>query len=193
MKFTEIETKYRATDIKLQDFIKTCKALNPTSRVDVGSWDHYYLRDDGSVLRYRAGARSELTVKRKSTEKNNFVRTEVNIPIGETSREAIAAFAQLQGYEPDFTIYKTCVIFFWDTHNTVFYVVYDENLNEKDRFIEIEMSEHFDWESNEIAWAQLQTIEKSFEELGIAPARRMKRSLQEIFTQGPLATKSTSA
>lgn len=184
MRFQEIETKYRAQDIKLQDFIQACEAQKPLRRVDVGSFDHYYVREDGCALRFRDGPRPELTVKQKQLDRNNFVRTEVNLPLAPgTAREIVDKFAALKGYRHDFTIFKTCVIFYWERHNAVFYVVYDENLNEKDRFMEIEMSESHDWDSEAAAWAELQGIEKQFAGLGISPARRMRKSLQEMFTQ----------
>lgn len=182
MKFKEIETKYRANEISLKAFMQCCEDLKPTRKLNVGSFDHYYLREDGLALRYREGNKSELTVKQKSKDANNFIRTEVNVGLQpDQSLETLTAYANLMGYTHNFTIYKTCVIFFWENYNVVYYVVYDDELKEKDRFIEIELSEHHDWGTEDAAWVTLQTIEKSLSTIGISPAKRIKKSLLEMF------------
>lgn len=182
MKFKEIETKYRATEFTLKQFSACCEGLNPSKRLNVGSFDHYYLRDDGAALRYREGNKSELTVKQKSKDANNFIRTEVNLGLTpDQSLEKLTAFANLLGYQHNFTIYKTCVIFFWENYNIVYYVVYDENLKERDRFVEIELSEEHDWGTEAEAWTFLQSLEKALLPLDISPAKRIRRSLFEMF------------
>jgi adenylate cyclase class IV len=184
MEFKEIETKYDARSIKLQAFVAACNALRPTRRLDTGSWDHYYLRPDGTALRYRAGQKPELTVKRKSSDRNNFVRLELNLKIDpETSLGFVDKWAEVEGYRPDFAIYKSCVIFYWDTHNVVYYVVYDTELRELDRYVEIEMSEDRSWNSEQDAWEALQEIEKQLSHLGINHSRRLRLSLQERYSR----------
>jgi adenylate cyclase class IV len=181
MKFKEIETKYDATEINLTAFKRLAQRLKPVSEKHVGSLDHYFTRSDGLALRYREGTRPELTVKQKSSDRNNFIRTEVNLPIRDVPLEMIAAFAQVQGYEHDFTIYKDCAIYFWDKHNVVHYTVKSTNGERLGAFMEIELNESVAWESDEAAWVYLREIEKEFEPLGITPARRLRRSLLEMF------------
>lgn len=184
MKFLEIETKYNANDITTKDF-KTCiEKLRPTRMDNVGSFDYYYIRSGKTehVLRYREGNRPELTIKKKSTDANNFVRVEVNIRLStETKAEDIAEFARLQDYEHNFTIFKACLIYHWELHNVVYYVVYDAELKEQARFIEIELKEGHDWGTEDNAWAYLCEVERQFESLGLAPKRRLRKSLLEMF------------
>ncbi len=183
MKYKEIETKYNADDIDSADFQKIALSLNPTRELFVSSNDHYYTRDDGLALRYREGKRPELTVKQKSKDHNNFVRTEVNLALApDVELETVTELATLQGYKHNFTIYKTCMIYFWDRHNVVMYVVFDHTQkNILGTFIEIELLEDEPWGSVEEAWAYLREIEKAFEPLGISPAKRLRRSLLEMF------------
>jgi hypothetical protein len=60
-------------------------------------------------------------------------------------------------------------------------VVYDKELNEKQRFIEIEANEKFTWASEQEAWDEVLKYEKSFESLGITPQHRLRKSLYELF------------
>jgi adenylate cyclase class IV len=185
MQFKEIETKYRAQDVKLQDFIKCLESLSPTHKIRVGSYDHYFVKNDNEAIRYREGAKPELTVKVKLNDKNNYIRVEVNCPLDpNTAEEArlriVTAFCETLGFKHNFTIYKNCHIYYFENCNVVYYVVYDEELKERDRFIEIEMKED-GWLNEDQAWAELQRVEKQLVVLGITPARRMKRSLQELF------------
>src|SRR5277367_775394 len=88
--FFEIEVKFNADDIDRIAFKDLAKSLNPTSFVYVESKDIYYAKSDNEFLRYRmpsenkqAGEedRSELTFKKKLTDKNNWSRIEVNLRI----------------------------------------------------------------------------------------------------------------
>lgn len=185
MHFKEIETKYRAEDIKLVDFVKRAEELQPTSQLQTASFDHYYAKDD-AFIRYRAGSRPELTMKVKSKDANNFVRVECNLPLEVTQdateqKQVVEKFCQMLGFSHNFSIYKTCFIYFWGNHNLVYYVVYDSELKEKDRFIEIELNEKIEWTSEEDAWNELVKIEKNLESVGIKPQRRIRLSLFEMF------------
>lgn len=187
MHFKEIETKYRAQDIKLLDFIKRAEELKPDSQLQTGSFDHYYTKDtDALFIRYRAGTRPELTMKVKSTDSNNFVRVECNLPLEKhqdptEQRYVVDKFCQMLGLTHNFSIYKTCFIYFWGNYNLVYYVVYDAELKEKDRFIEIELNEKIEWPTEEAAWNELLAIEKSLDSIGIKPQRRIRLSLFEMF------------
>jgi adenylate cyclase class IV len=123
----------------------------------------------------------ELTIKRKTQDANNNNRVEVNLPTQGKSTKAVAAFVDLLGYKPNFSIFKTCKIAFLEKVVLVYYVVYDENLNEKQRFIEVEANEKYNWNSEQEAWDEVLKYEKMLEPLGITPKHRLRKSLFELF------------
>lgn len=184
----EIEFKYNANDIKLSDYIKLATELNPKAELVVSGFDYYYLKDNEAVIaRYRADKdRPQLTLKRKLNDSNNWVRTEINLdlkpnmPTPEILKKVDAFYNEL-GFKRNFGILKTCFIHYWDGFNTVYYIVSDENIKEKVRFIEIEMDEDYPWTNEEQAMAKLIEVEKAFKSLGITPQARMRKSLFEIF------------
>lgn len=148
----------------------------------VSSYDDYFTNNKDEFIRYRHGDDiGELTIKRKTTDLNNNNRVEVNVPTDGKSSTAITAFVGLLGYKKNFSIFKTCKIAFLEKAVIVYYVVYDENLNEKKRFIEIEASEQYNWSSEEEAWAEVMKYEKILAPLGITPKNRLKKSLFELF------------
>lgn len=186
MHFKEIETKYRAEEIKLSDFNRVARELKPIRELQISSFDYYYTNGTDSFIRYRAGSEPQLTMKTKSKDANNFVRTECNLPLdpsqsADEQKKTVDKFCEMAGFKPNFHIYKTCFIYFWDRHNLVYYVVYDEEMKERDRFIEIEMSEKFDWVKEDHAWAELQGIELSLSTIGLNARRRIRLSLFEMF------------
>jgi hypothetical protein len=85
------------------------------------------------------------------------------------------------GYKKNFSIFKTCKIAFLEKAVLVYYVVYDENLNEKKRFIEVEAKETYNWSSEEEAWATVVEYENMLAPLGISAKNRLKKSLFELF------------
>jgi adenylate cyclase class IV len=127
----------------------------------------------------------ELTIKRKTTDANNNNRVEVNVPTDGKSSTSIEAFVDLLGYKKNFSIFKTCKIAFLEKIVLVYYIVYDDNLNEKKRFIEIEANEKFNWTSEEEAWAEVVKYEDMFTALGISAKNRLKKSLYELFKANP--------
>ena len=186
MKFKEIETKYSAVDIKLEDFKSLCKSLKPLKEKKVSSYDYYYTKSRKEFIRYRAGVRPELTVKKKTSDRNNYVRVEINLPLGSSltathTLETVEAFCAALGFNHNFTIYKTCQIYDYEAYNLVYYVVYDRKRKELARFIEIEMSEEYPWRTKTDAWSSLLKIEKKLKILGITNRHRISRSLYEMF------------
>jgi hypothetical protein len=184
--FKEIETKYNGDQIKLSDFVTLAKSLTPVRELQAGSYDHYFVRDDDTFIRYRAGAVPELTMKKKMKDTNNFVRVECNLKLDPNQdpieqRKIVDRFCELLGFGYSFSIYKTCMIFFWERHNLVYYVVYDGEMKEQGRFLEIEMDERHAWDSEEQAWTELLRVEKQMEPIGITPQKRIRRSLFEMF------------
>jgi len=186
MNFKEIETKYSASHVKLKDFKDFCARLGSRVEKQASSYDHYYEKTKHEFLRYRAGLRPELTVKKKTKTKNNYVRTEINLPLDKETSEKrrlqiVDAFCGHLGFVHNFTIYKVCQIYFYEKFNLVYYVVYDEDLREKTRLIEIEMDEEYAWASQSEAWRELLKIEKKLKALGITKKDRINESLYEMF------------
>ena len=177
----ELEFKYYADDIDMADFIKLVQPLNPEWMM-VSSYDDYFVNDNDEFIRYRYHDHmGELTIKRKTTDLNNNNRVEVNVPTDGKSSASIEAFAGLLGYKKNFSIFKTCKIAFLENAVLVYYVVYDENLNEKKRFIEVEAKETYNWTSEEEAWACVVEYEDMLAPLGISAKNRLKKSLYELF------------
>jgi adenylate cyclase class IV len=174
MKFKEIEFKYDAQDVSMNKFVD--------KKMLVSSYDDYFTDPQGNFIRYRHhDTRGELTIKRKLSVNNNNERIEVNVPTEGNNLKAVAAFVDLLGYQPNFGIYKTCNIFWIDKVVMVYYVVYDKELKEKRRFIEVEANEDLPWESEEAAWAEIEKYEGLLAPLGVTPKNRLKKSLFEIF------------
>lgn len=186
MKFLEIETKYDASHIELDDFHKLIQNLGPSKSLDVAGFDYYYTKKN-SFIRYRAGKDcSELTMKTKRKEANNYVRVEANLPLDSKvsaldMRKIVEKICKMLGYKQNFAIWKTCYIYWFDKYNVVYYVVSDKNMVEKARFIEIEMSESHMWLNTKDAWTNLVRVEKTLAPLGITAKGRLSKSLFEMF------------
>jgi adenylate cyclase class IV len=128
MHFKELETKYFADDIGMDDFIKLIQPLNPEWMM-VSSYDDYFTNDSGEFIRYRYHDHmGELTIKRKTTDANNNNRVEVNIPTDGKSGASIEAFTGLLGYKKNFSIFKTCKIAFLEEEAWAEVVKYDNML-----------------------------------------------------------------
>lgn len=184
MEFKEIEFKYSADEIKFESFMKIIDQLPITKKLLVSSFDDYFVNESDDFIRYRYSSdRGELTIKRKTNNKNNNHRVEVNVPTSGDNFTAVQAFVNLLGYSHNFGIYKTCQIFWLDKVDLVYYVVYDKEFKELRRFIEIEALEDHNWESEEQAIAEVVKYEKMLEPLGITPQHRLKKSLFEIFSK----------
>lgn len=185
MKFREIEFKYKADNISLSVFEAFCKKNSPLTHLIASGYDHFYDKSDasGSFCRLRVGPDSnQLTFKRKTTDNNNFVRTEHNIDLTrETSREQIEALLSEFGYAYNTSLFKNCFIYKYDWFTYVYYVCYDTDMKELGRFVEIEMSEEHAWQNEEEAYNQLLILEKLCKSLGVSPQCRVKRSLFELY------------
>jgi len=182
MKFKEVETKYDAAEIQLQAFTDLVEPMKPSKWMMVSSYDDYFTRPNGEFIRYRyTDDRGELTIKQKTNDKNNNERVEVNLPTKGDNLKTVEKFCTLAGYEYNFGIYKTCKIAWVDKVVVVWYIVYDKDMKELRRFIEIEANEDLEWESEEAAWNEVVRYEKLFEPLGITPKNRLKKSLFELF------------
>lgn len=180
----EVETKYRVKNLKLTDFVELATSWKPTRYVETAGYDYYFVNEDLSAFcRFRAGDRFELTTKKKTVNANNFIREEYNLLIAHGEPlEKVAGFCKSIGY-PDlnFKIYKSCFIYFYETFDLVYYIVFDENMKETDRFVEIEMLEDYPWDNSEQAWNELVKIEAKLETVGISKKNRLNKSLFEMY------------
>ncbi len=184
MKFKEVEFKYAIPKLKYSDFKTFAESLGPSRYIEAAGYDYYYTDDAGmNFIRYRAGDRQELTTKRKTKTRNNYVRDEYNLLIGKgQTLETVAGFCRSLGYPRlNFCIFKACFIYFYDTFDIVYYVVYDEDMKETDRFLEIEMAEDHAWASEQQCWDKLKEVEQSLAPLGIKPEHRESKSLFEMY------------
>lgn len=186
MKFKEIEFKYDASSIDMSKFLELVEGLASRKKMMVSSYDDYFTDQSGNFIRYRyTDGRGELTIKRKLSDKNNNERIEVNVPTSGDNFKTVEAFVDLLGYKHNFSIYKTCKIFWVDKVVLVYYVVYDKELKELRRFIEIEADEDLQWDSEQQAWDEIGKYEKLLEPLSITPKNRLRKSLFEIFRKTP--------
>lgn len=184
IEFKEIEFKYKADDISLEAFSSFCKN-EPYKFVLAAGYDHFYSCKDfsESFCRHRVGPdKNELTFKRKTADKNNFVRTEHNIELSPSvSEEQVAALCNEFGYKHNVSIYKDCFVYKYFNHTFVYYICYNLEMKELGRFVEIEMDENYPWETEEQALNELTMLEKKFHQFGVSPQSRVKRSLFEMF------------
>lgn len=182
MKFKELEFKYDASDKSMQDFIDLIEPLKSRRVMQVSSYDDYFVNDKGNFIRYRyTDSSGELTIKYKTNNKNNNERIEVNIPTLGNAKNAVAEFCKYMGYTFNFSIFKTCKIYWVDRVVIVYYIVYDEEMKEMRRFIEIEADEDLEWSSEQEAWDEVLRYEKMLAPLGITAHNRLKKSLFEMF------------
>ncbi len=183
MDFKEIEFKYDANGVSMEKFIELVESnFSMTKKMMVSSYDDYFTDNNGNFIRYRHhDNRGELTIKRKLNANNNNERVEVNVPTSGDNLKAVTAFVDLLGYKHNFGIYKTCKIYWTGKVVLVYYVVYDKELKELRRFIEIEADEDLPWATEQEAWDEIAKYEALMAPLGITPKNRLKKSLFEIF------------
>lgn len=183
--FKEYENKYSSNDIKLTEFKALIESFNPVKFVETSSYDVYYTNNKHEFIRYRKSKdRPEATIKRKNTELYNIDRVEVNLPLDKKriTDETMEAFVNLIGYKKNFTIFKSCWIYYFDTVDIVYYITYSEDMKELDRFIEIECLEEKPLTKEE-ALDTLKKYEIMLEPLGISPNKRLKQSLFERYSK----------
>lgn len=203
--FSELEFKYNADEVGLKQFTDLMEQVSYNKQLTVSSWDIYYTKPgvEDEFIRFRESVeKPELTIKRKVKDANNFKRIEVdvpldpNIPMNEL-RKTVEEFVKLEGYTENFKIYKSCFIYWKEFVNYVYYIVYDEQMREQSRFIEVEFNKDklkdFDQRYVQVETVEgtamvqehpedyLRVQEKKLEVLGITNRNRLKRSLFEMF------------
>lgn len=184
-KHIEIESKYSGADIDIYAFKALAMKLKPVSFLYVESTDVYYTKSETEFLRYRMAAdgdkdrRAELTFKKKHSDNNNIVRTEVNLRVDPNEPDTVVAFCEGIGYTRNFSIYKICQIYYFDDADIVYYTVIDE-ADKIAHYIEIEVLEDLDV-TPEQGWEIIRKYEELLSPLGINAQKRMKLSLFERY------------
>lgn len=187
--YKELEFKYNADKVRLQDFISVIVDSKPVRRKDVSSWDTYYTLEGSKeeFCRFRDSDSPELTKKRKVKTSNNWERVESDLPLDPTrvTEDKVSFHVSLDGYKKNFKIYKTCFIYWLDYVNFVYYIVYDEDMHEQGRFIEVEVNKERIVELGGVdkAFEHLKQQEQKLSKLGITPQNRLKKSLFEMFVK----------
>ena len=150
----------------------------------VSSYDEYFIHKENSenFIRYRHNNEAqELTIKRKLCTHNNNERVEVNLPIIPQDFGTVEAFVGLLGYEHNFQIYKVSKIYWIGKAVICYYIVYDKNMKESNRFIEIEANEHLDFNDEDEAMTVIKLYENYLKDLGINCKKRLRKSLFEMY------------
>jgi len=140
MNYKEIEYKYWTKDLSKEEFLTKEEFLKRIESVVskepdwempeviyVVSCDDYYTKENGSgtdFVRFRkGGGRYELTLKRK--EKENVVRTEINLNVTNNEDSAIVEFLTLSGYSLAFQVYKEAWIWNFNDCDVSYYTLSD--------------------------------------------------------------------
>ena len=186
IELTELEFKYDASDIKLSKFVEFAQTINPTRRVEGAGWDIYYSGNgqDFEFIRFRQSPDfAELTVKIKNTEKNNNNRFELDLPLlpSKATSWLLEKFVALLGFKENFRVFKYFDIYWTDKVDIVYYTIYNKDMMEVGRRIEIEARKDYKFQSAEEALAEVKRVEQLMGEIGITPQKRMKKSMWENF------------
>lgn len=186
VKDKELEYKYKADNIKLSSFQELVEKLGYERKKEASSFDYYYTlpNDLDMFQRYRESDKPELTKKRKVKDSNNWERIEVDLPLDPEliTKDIVERYVGLDGYIENFAIYKNCFIYWFDICNIVYYTVYDKEMKEVGRFVEIEVNKDKAKKlSTEDCLKALENLESELEVLGITYKNRMKKSLFELF------------
>lgn len=183
IKNKEIEFKY-AAEVTLTEFKDFAEKRTPLKFILISGWDHFYSKPDdrNSFYRHRVNTNeNQLTFKRKTTAENSFVREEHNVDLPlSVSTDKINALCAINGYLYDTSIFKNCFIYNYSNYTLVYYICYDKDMNEFGRFIEIEMSENYDWINESEAFNELTIVEKLSRDLKVNSKKRITESLYEM-------------
>lgn len=180
----EVEFKYRADKIALDKFKEYCIAKSPSEYTMVSGHDHFFSNPNlpDCFWRHRIGPQNnQLTFKRKTSPQNSFIRIEHNIDLdNNTELDKVDALCTDLGFPFNTTIFKTSFIYVYDWYILAYYIVYDINMKETGRFIEIEIREDAGIPEKQ-AWSELVVLEKSCRTLGLTSKDRVTESLFEIY------------
>lgn len=187
MENIEIEYKYSADEISRKDFEKVAIGLEPNRQLLLkkeSAIDYYFTRGVRFMrFRHSGGEDWELTTKVKLSKTNNQVRMETNVNLGPgMSYEKAKSFANGCEFEPDFSISKEGVVYWFDKIVLSYYTSFNAEGQKLDTFLEIECLESYPWESETQALEELVEWEKKLASLGINSYKRVRKSLFEFYT-----------
>lgn|SRR3990167_1534741 len=185
MKQFEVEYKFKADHIDFDKFDKWARSLVPSSVLITCSEDEYFDVDFADFVRLRHNRdKSELTIKKKTVDKNNVIRIEGNMDITRTDREDINIFLDVMGAKRSFSITKKCNVYYYADAILALYEVFNELLQPRGKFLEVEANRDI-LETEEQALAILSKYEKLFtEKFDIDHHNRIKKSLYELKKTG---------
>lgn len=181
---TELEFKYDGSDLKLSKFVEFANSMNPVKRVEGSGWDYYYSGEGQGFefMRFRQGGIAELTIKIKSNDKNNNNRFELDLPlVVGIPHKLIESFVGLFGFKENFRVFKYFDIYWFEKVDIVYYTIYNKDMVEQGRRVEIEARKDYPFKSAEEALAEVKAMEQRMSEIGITPQKRMKKSMWEQF------------
>ena len=167
------------------------KSLNPKRFIYVESRDIYYAKSKDEFLRYRMPSenklsgeenRQEITFKKKTEDRNNWERIEVNIRVDLNDPGTVNAFCTGLGYVKNVKLVDFASIYYFEDADIVYYSTKNEQ-GEYKYYIEIEALENCGM-TKEQSLEVLQKYEKLLVPLGITPQKRKKLSLWEINRKG---------
>ena len=146
--FIELEYKYKADNISLEDFIDFCNFISlvkSSFAEDKTSYDYYFTKSNNcdSFIRFRDSDLPELTKKIKTDKNNNWRRIEIDLPLDKkrVNFNTVENFLKLENYYLNFSIKKACYCFILDFYNYTYYTIYDET-GKENSFIEIEINKN---------------------------------------------------
>lgn len=185
-KYLEIEFKYSAEKVKPSQFAEFCTKKKPKNFQTVSGYDYFYdakRGKDKSFMRFRVSRGfAQLTYKKKLSSKNNVVRAEDNLDLSpRTDLRKIESFCKNVGYSLGACLFKKAFIYYFKKYVLVYYIVYDTNMSELGRFIEVEANEDYTFKTRKDALNTIVKIEDELKIFGIKKKDRIADSLYEMF------------
>ncbi len=145
-KHSEMEVKFRADGVTVEDVNAIFDMVDVSSYKKVGGYDRYYTQGD-NIVRHRCDGlkkTSILTVKSRKQAESITDRHEIDMPIGlNVPEEDVTAFLAMTGWKLDFEIYKMSYI--WHLHSENYsvcialYDVWPEKAVLGQRYLEVEI------------------------------------------------------
>jgi adenylate cyclase class IV len=182
----EIEYKYDATEVPLDIFKLACASLHPVGSSESSGYDHFYSNGTDSFCRHRQGSDvNQLTFKKK-LNKLNVVRTEHNVDLAHsTAKDTVRDLCEALGYKYKGTIFKNNFVFIYEKFVLSYYLVYNKDMTELGRFLEIEATENWPWKEEKEALEMLDSVAEKLSyciDYDLGFSQRIRKSLFEMFS-----------
>lgn len=181
----ELEFKYDATNIKLSDFEALLVQLGSKKKLERSSWDLYYTLNERRdfFARYRKSDETPELTKKKRLKESVWERIEADLPLDpkRIDEKQVKDFLDFEGMKENFRIFKSCFIYYFDNLNYVYYTVYDKNMKEVGRYVEVEVNKDKVAELGATVKDVLKEGEQKLLAIGITPQHRLRRALFDIF------------